>query len=90
VIRDNAININWANTVNDCWAFYNGAHMCSMEELQRACGAGFVVAANGWLSDVVADGIVLATNSATCGDFEGEVAKTLTRNEYCCLEYEKY
>ena len=84
----------WNLAVDDCYTFYDGAHLCSGEELMRACAGGvpaFAPIASSWLSDRLADNAALYVNAATCGDFDGSLSDTTALSgKYCCLEWPKY
>lgn len=84
----------WNNATNDCYNFYSGAHLCSHEEVRRACIAGqgaFTPLTSSWLSTRGVDDQAMWVNIADCNNFDGyqAVGNTLT-GKYCCSEWPKY
>jgi hypothetical protein len=85
---------NWNTSSNHCHDFYAGAHLCSHEELRRACTYGspaMTPIINSWIADRPADDQALFVNIADCNNFDGVGAvATGMSGKYCCQEWMKY
>lgn len=57
---------NWNLSVSDCFNFHGGAHLCSYEEIRRACVfGGFTPINNSWLADRSGDDAAVRTTATT-------------------------
>ncbi len=83
---------NWNTSASDCYTYYGGAHLCSYEEVRRACiSGGFTPIVSSWLSNRGADDQAMSVNIADCNNFDGYVAVGNTQTgKYCCSEWPKY
>jgi hypothetical protein len=93
--QDTASNQLWSAASDICRINFGGAHLCSYEELHRACATNgnFVPAPNAWLNERNGDDGAIITNGGDCANFDGQPINTINNtrpNRYCCFEWPKY
>jgi hypothetical protein len=85
-----AFNSNWNQKSNDCINFYQGAKICTIQQVRMACATGNIaVLANRWLGDSVSDDNYFRTNGTDCNNFDGTAGRGTSYGVYCCLEFPK-
>jgi hypothetical protein len=81
---------NWALSASDCRQFYNGASLCTHQQLKTACGNSgnsITLITNSWIQDRIDDDNALFVNNNECNNFDGSSAVTNVKTgKYCCLE----
>ncbi len=85
-------NSNWNTKSSDCNQFYQGAKVCTHQQIRAAClgsGGTFAPIANKWLADRPADDTGLHTNGTDCNNFDGASAVGTSFGVYCCIEMPK-
>jgi hypothetical protein len=88
-IYSESFNNNWNLKSNDCINFYQGAQMCTHQQVRRACALGMPVLANKWLADLSSDDAHFRTNGTGCDNFDGTAGRGSSYGVYCCLEFQR-
>lgn len=79
-------NANYRGQTDFCRGTHN-AQLCTFQQMQLACGAGFGLTADTTLADRIRDDTHLIVNSTDCNNFDGESAFTTNRPAgYCCIQ----
>jgi len=85
-IYSESFNSSWNQKSNDCINYYQGAQMCTYQQVRRACAMGMPVLANKWLADSSSDDNHFRTNGTSCDNFDGTASRGSSYGVYCCLE----
>lgn len=93
IYRDNW-SYSWNASADDCRSYYDGARLCTYEEIRRACmtNSGFSPIVDTWLADRVGNDTALYVDQADCSNFDGTAnSRNVTlAGHYCCKEWMKY
>jgi len=82
----------WNSGQGWCNSLYNGAKVCTHQQLRQACNTNnLTLVAGRWMGDRAGDDQALVTNGTDCNNFDGvQGVNTSAAGTYCCLEFMDY